>query len=69
MKHMQVISEVDYWGDHDNCLNYKMLEYDWLLIALIYGVIGCFRSKLSNLTCPITNICNETGQIGQLSRQ
>ena len=37
-----------------------MFEYDWLLTALIYGVIGCFRSKLSNLACPITNICNRT---------
>ena len=32
-----------------------MLEYDWFLTALIYGLIGCFRSKLSDLTCPITN--------------
>ena len=46
-----------------------MLEYDWLLTALIYGLIGCLRSKLSDLTCPITNICNRTGQIGQLSSQ
>ena len=37
-----------------------MLEYDWLLTALIYGLIGCFRSKLSDLTCPITNVCNRT---------
>ena len=44
-----------------------MLEYDWLLTALIYGLIGCFRSKLSDLTCPISNACNRTGQIGQLS--
>ena len=34
----------------------KMLEYDWLLAALIYSLIDCFRSKLSDLTCPITNI-------------
>ena len=32
-----------------------MLEYDWFLTALIYGLIGCFRSKLFDLTCPITN--------------
>ena len=32
-----------------------MLEYDWFLTALIYGLIGCFRSKLSDLTCPTTN--------------
>ena len=32
-----------------------MLEYDWFLTALIYGLIGCFRSKLSDLTRPITN--------------
>ena len=43
-----------------------MLEYDLLFI---YGLIGCFRTKLSNLTCPITNIRNRTGQIGQLSSQ
>ena len=41
-----------------NCVNNKILEYDWLLTALIYSLIGCFRSKLSNWTCPITNICN-----------
>ena len=35
-----------------------MLEHDWLLTALIYVLIGCFRSKLSDLTCAITNICN-----------
>ena len=52
-----------------NCVNNKMLEYDWLLPALIYGLIGCFRSKLSDLTCPTTNICNRTSQIGQLSSQ
>ena len=46
-----------------------MLEHDWLLTALIYGLIGCFRSKLSDLTGAITNICNWTGQIGQLSSQ
>ena len=33
-----------------------MLEHDWLLTALIYGLIGYFRSKLSDLTSPITNI-------------
>ena len=36
-----------------------MLEYDWLLTALIYGLIGS----------PITCICNGTGQIEQLSSQ
>ena len=51
------------------CVNNKMLECDWLLRALIYGIIGCFRSKLSNLTCPITTIHSQTGQIGQLSSQ
>ena len=40
-----------------NCVNNKMLEHDGLLTALIYGLIGCF---MSNLTCPITNICNRT---------
>ena len=52
-----------------NRVNNKMLEHDWLLTAPIYGLIGCFKSKLSDLTCPITNICNRTGQIGQLSSQ
>ena len=36
----------------------KMLEYDWLFTALNYGLIGCFRSKLSDLTCLISYICN-----------
>ena len=44
-------------------------EYDWLLTALIYGLIDCFRSILSDFTCPITNICNRTCQIRQLSSQ
>ena len=39
----------------NKCVNNKMLKYDWLSTALIYGLIGCFRSKLSDLTCPITN--------------
>ena len=50
-----------------NCVNNKMLERDWLLTALMYALIGCFRSKLSDLTCPITNICNRSSQIGQFS--
>ena len=52
-----------------NCVSHKMLKYDSLLTALIYGLIGCFGSKLSDLTCPITNNCNRAGQIGQLSSQ
>ena len=36
-----------------------MLEYDWLLLALIYSLIGC-KSKLSDLTCPIMITCNRT---------
>ena len=40
-----------------DCVNNKMLEYDWLLTALICGSISRFRSKLSDLTCPITDIC------------
>ena len=44
-----------YYYYYYNCVNNKMLEYDWFLTALIYGLIGCFRSKLSDLTCPITN--------------
>ena len=47
------------------CVNNKILEYDLLLKALIYGLNDCFRSRLSDLTCPITNICNRTAQIGQ----
>ena len=33
-----------YYYDY-NCVNNKMLKYDWLLTALIYGF---FRSKLSD---------------------
>ena len=52
-----------------NCVSNKMPEYDMLLTALIiiYGLIGCFRSKLNGLTTLITNFYNWTGQIGQLS--
>ena len=28
---------------YHNSVNYKIFEYDWLLTALIYGLIGCFR--------------------------
>ena len=35
-----------------NCVNKKMLEYDWLLKSLINGLIDCFWSKVSDLTCP-----------------
>ena len=45
---------------HD-CVNNKMLEHDWLLTALIYAIIGCFRSNLSD------NL--QTFVIGQLSSQ
>ena len=45
-------------NNYNNCVNNEMLEHDWLLTAHIYGLTGCFRSKLSDLTCPITNICN-----------
>ena len=48
-----------------NCVHKKMLEHDWSLAALIYGLIGSLRSKLSDLT----NVCNRTGQIGQLDSQ
>ena len=41
-----------------------MLECDWLVTAMIYCLIGCFRSKLSDY-----NNCNRTGQIGQLRSQ
>ena len=59
---------ISYNNENDG-VNKKMLEYDRLLTALIYGLIECFRSKVSHLTCTITNICNRTGQIGRLSRQ
>ena len=36
-----------------------MLEYDRLFKAVIYGLIDCLRSKLSDLTCSITNICKK----------
>jgi len=52
-----------------NCVNNNRLEHEWLLKALTYGLIGCFSSKLSNLTCLITNISNGTGQIRQLNSQ
>ena len=32
--------------------NNKMLEHDWLLTALLYALIGCFRSKLSESARP-----------------
>ena len=51
------------------CVNNRILEYNWLLTALIYGLIGCFGSKLSDLASPITNICNRTDQIGHLTEQ
>ena len=35
-----------------NCVNNKMLENDWMLTDLIYALTGCFRYKLSDLTCP-----------------
>ena len=50
-----------------NCVSNKILEYDWLLTAPYLWLNWLFQSKLSDLTCPITNICNRTGQIGQLS--
>ena len=50
---------------YTNCVN-KILQDDWLLFSLIYGLFGCFRSKLPDLTCHITNICNRAGQMGQL---
>ena len=31
-----------------NCVINKTLEHDWLLKALIYGLIGCISSKLSD---------------------
>ena len=52
-----------------NCVNNKMFVYDWLLTVLIYGLIGSFKSKLSDLTCPIKSICNRTGQTGRLRDQ
>ena len=56
-------------NNSSNCVNNNMLEHYWLLTGLIYALIGCFRSRLSDLTCPITNICKRSGQIGQLGSQ
>ena len=56
-------------GAEELIVNNKMLKHDWFLTSLIYALMGCLRSKLSNLTCPITSICNRTGQTGQLSSQ
>ena len=52
------------YGKTFNCVNNKMLEYDWLLTALIYG---SFRSNVSELNYPIMITCNRAGQIGQFS--
>ena len=38
------------YGKTFTCVNNKMLEYDWLLTALILVLIGCYMSKLSDLT-------------------
>ena len=38
------------YGKTFTCVNNKMLEYDWLLTALNLVLIGCFMSKLSDLT-------------------
>ena len=43
-----------------------MLEYDRLFKAVIYGLIDCLRSKLSDLTCSITNICKKKKKIKKL---
>ena len=61
------------WNIYDhynsNCVDNKMLKYDRLLTAFICGLVGYFRSKLRNFSCPITSIHNRTGQIRQLSSQ
>ena len=51
------ITELKLNDNNNDCVNNKILEHDWLLTAHICALIGCFRSKLSDLTCPITNIC------------
>ena len=51
---------VVFYINNNNSVNNKMHEYDWLLTTLICGLIDCFRSKVSDLTCSITNICNRT---------
>ena len=49
---MMLIHEIDLFGlqigrnvynNNNNCVNSKILEHDWLLIALIYSLIGCFQ--------------------------
>ena len=47
------------------CSLFSFFLSSWLLTALIFGVIGRFRSKLSDLSCPITNTCKRKGQLGQ----
>ena len=42
-----------------------MFEYDWLLSARIYGLVGCLKSKLSDYK----QVQLQTGQIRQLSSQ
>ena len=52
---MMLIHEIDLFGlqigtnvynnnnnNNNNCVNSKILEHDWLLTALIYGLIGRF---------------------------
>ena len=48
-----------------NCVNNKMLEYDWYLTAHIYSLILLCNSK----TVRLPAARNRTGQIGQLKNQ
>ena len=50
--HYKINKEFGFW----NCINSKMLEHDWLLAALIYGLIGFFRSKLNSIFITIVGI-------------
>ena len=47
----------------------NMIGYQQPLSMTLIIISGRFRSKLSDLTCPTTNMCNWMGQIGQLSSQ
>ena len=58
----------DFEFNHPNCVNYKSHEYVvWLLSGLICGLIDSFMSKLSDFTGLVTDTCNLSGQLGQLS--
>ena len=38
------------------------------LTVFICGLIGCFKSKLPDFTCLVTNTCNQTGKNSTVMR-